>query len=89
MTDQAPGPPCNRERNPLSWTMKSLSGLAEQRRLPNLWPQPLDGDAGAHKKDELEGRLHDWCALVELRLAQAQDAIASDWLAGAYGKCVG
>jgi hypothetical protein len=63
-------------------------GIGGATSTANLWPQPLDGDAGAHKKDELEGRLHDLVCRGELPLVQAQDEIASDWLA-AYVKYVG
>jgi hypothetical protein len=54
----------------------------------NLWPQSWDGDAGAHKKDELEDRLHALVCAGEVPLAQAQNEIASDWLA-AYQKYIG
>ncbi len=63
-------------------------GIGGATSTANLWPQPWDGDAGAHKKDELEGILHDLVCGGELPLAQAQAEIASDWLA-AYRKYVG
>jgi hypothetical protein len=63
-------------------------GLGGATSTSNLWPQPRDGDAGADKKDELEERLHDTVCAGQLPLAQAQDEIATDWLA-AYRKYVG
>jgi hypothetical protein len=62
-------------------------GVGGATSTANLWPQPRDGDAGANKKDELEARLHDLVCALDLPLAQAQDEIASDWLA-AYRKYV-
>lgn len=63
-------------------------GIGGATSTANLWPQPWDGDAGAHKKDNLEDRLHDLVCANEVPLAQAQDDIATNWLA-AYQKYVG
>jgi hypothetical protein len=63
-------------------------GIGGATSTANLWPQPWDGDAGAHKKDELEARLHDLVCAGEIPLAQVQDEIATDWLA-AYQKYIG
>lgn len=53
----------------------------------NLWPEIWDGPCGAHVKDELENRLHDLVCAGKVRLADAQRAIASDWVA-AYNRYV-
>lgn len=48
----------------------------------NLWPQPW---ADAQKKDKLENYLHRQVCAGKMDLADAQAAIAKDWIA-AYGK---
>ena len=53
----------------------------------NLWPEPLAGPQGALVKDQLENRLHDLVCDDHLPLAAAQQAIATDWIAG-YGHFV-
>jgi hypothetical protein len=54
----------------------------------NLWPEPYVSTAwNAHVKDELEDRLRDLVCGGRLDLAEAQRAIATDWIA-AYKKYV-
>lgn len=56
----------------------------------NLWPEPhhVIGGWGSYAKDRLEDRLHTLVCHGRLPLAQAQQDIASDWIA-AYKRYVG
>lgn len=56
----------------------------------NLWPEPHDvvGGWGSYAKDDLEDKLHMLVCGGRVPLAQAQDAIASDWIA-AYKRYIG
>jgi hypothetical protein len=48
----------------------------------NLWPESYDPsipDGGAHYKDKVENYLHDQVCSGRMPLAQAQQAIATDW----------
>ena len=54
----------------------------------NLWPEPWDGEWGAHKKDRLENALKRRVCSGQMTLSDAQHAIASDWIA-AYQRYVG
>ena len=56
----------------------------------NLWPEPhhVIGGWGSYAKDRLENRLHGLVCRGRVPLAQAQRAIASDWIA-AYRRYVG
>jgi hypothetical protein len=54
----------------------------------NLWPEAYDGPCGALVKDRLEDKLHTLVCNGTLTLAEAQQAIASDWEA-AYRQFVG
>jgi hypothetical protein len=54
----------------------------------NLWPQPWDGPHGAHKKDAIETKLKHLVCSGQIKLADAQTAIRTDWVA-AYRKYVG
>ena len=47
----------------------------------NLWPQPLTSAWSASQKDELEFVLYKMLCKGEIALAEAQQAIASDWIA--------
>ena len=49
--------------------------------LLNLWPQPFAGQWTAADKDRLENRLHRQVCAGQEPLAQAQQEIASDWIA--------
>jgi hypothetical protein len=53
----------------------------------NLWPQPWDGKYGAHAKDQLENFLHRAVCSGTVTLADAQAAVASNWII-AYDKYV-
>lgn len=53
----------------------------------NLWPQRWDGALGAHRKDTLENYLHRAVCAGRIPLAEAQQALATDWVA-AYRKCL-
>lgn len=46
----------------------------------NLWPQPRGGEWNAQKKDVLEVRLNRLVCAGDLPLADAQHAIATDWV---------
>lgn len=54
----------------------------------NLWPQPWYGTWNARVKDTLENKLNALVCSGDLTLAEAQQAIATDWIA-AYQKYVG
>ena len=53
----------------------------------NLWPEKWDGEWGARKKDVIETRLKRMVCTGQITLAEAQRAIATDWVA-AYKKYV-
>jgi hypothetical protein len=55
----------------------SLGG--HPRSPKNLWPEPWDGEWGAHKKDELEYALYKATCRGEMSLAEAQAAFTNDW----------
>ena len=46
----------------------------------NLWPEPWSGDTNVHEKDAVENFLHDQVCRGAMQLADAQRAIATDWL---------
>lgn len=48
----------------------------------NLWPEPWADPWGAHKKDRYENYLHREVCAGRMTLAQAQQAITTDWVAG-------
>lgn len=56
----------------------------------NLWPEPhhVIGGWGSYAKDKLENRLHSLVCSGRITLAQAQHAIATNWIA-AYKQYVG
>lgn len=54
----------------------------------NLWPEPWRGRCGAHAKDRVENALHRDVCDGDLTLRQAQQDIASNWIA-AYRDYVG
>jgi len=53
----------------------------------NLWPEPRKGEWSAKKKDRLENALHRMVCDGDITLAEAQSAIAHDWIA-AYKRYV-
>lgn len=46
----------------------------------NLWPQPYTPRPGAHEKDAVEDHLHALVCAGKMDLAEAQRAIATNWL---------
>ncbi len=63
-------------------------GLGGDDDIRNLWPEPYHSATwNAHVKDALEERLHEMVCSDQLDLAEAQKAIATDWIA-AYRKYV-
>lgn len=46
----------------------------------NLWPEPWDGDFGAHEKDVLENQLHRMVCTHKMSLKDAQRAFADNWI---------
>jgi hypothetical protein len=54
----------------------------------NLWPEPYASRGGARIKDRLENRLHSLVCRHEVRLREAQRAIAADWVR-AYHRYIG
>lgn len=56
----------------------------------NLWPEPhyTVGGWGSYTKDRLENRMHDLVCSRRVSLAQAQIAMANNWI-GAYKRYVG
>lgn len=54
----------------------------------NLWPEPRNSEYSAGEKDKLENRLHELVCAHQLPLTQAQQEIATNWVA-AYKRYVG
>jgi len=52
----------------------------------NLWPEPWTGDSNARQKDVVENRLHARVCSGAMTLAEAQQQIATDWLAVYRGR---
>lgn len=61
--------------------------LAGADDVKNLWPQPYGGPCNAVNKDRLENKLHALVCSKSMTLEEAQQAIASNWIA-AYTKYV-
>jgi len=53
----------------------------------NLWPQHWSAPFGAHQKDQLENKLHRLVCSGTITLVEAQQSIASNWIA-AYQKYI-
>ncbi len=66
----------------------SLGGSPNDPR--NLWPEPhhVIGGWGSYAKDRLENKMHTMICRGQISLAQAQQAMATNWVA-AYQKYVG
>lgn len=63
--------------------------LGGSNDIKNLWPQSYTTlPWNAHKKDTLENKLHKLICDKTITMEEAQEAIASDWIA-AYQKYVG
>jgi hypothetical protein len=46
----------------------------------NLWPQPWHSEWDAKKKDQMENALHKKVCAQEISLAEAQHAMATNWI---------
>jgi hypothetical protein len=66
----------------------SLEIGGDPRDERNLWPQPWTSQWNAGTKDKLENALHRMVCAGEISLAEAQRAIATNWIE-AYKKYVG
>lgn len=55
--------------------------LGGSNNVTNLWPEPYTPTPGAHQKDTVENYLHAQVCKGATTLAQAQQAIRSDWYA--------
>lgn len=55
--------------------------LGGSNALTNLWPQPYEPAPAAHEKDQVELYLHEQVCGGMMSLAEAQNAIRSDWYA--------
>lgn len=49
--------------------------------IANLWPEPWTGEPNAHEKDAVENFLNREVCRGTMQLADAQHAIATNWLA--------
>ena len=79
---------CRRSSNPSCYEEDHLISpeIGGNPRDPdNLWPQPWFGTWNAMVKDKLENKLHRMVCSGDITLAEAQQAIAKDWIA-AYQK---
>lgn len=72
-----PGPPSLYEEDHLV----SLEIGGNPTDPANLWPEPWNGQWGAHKKDRLENLLKKLVCNGTVTLGEAQHAIATDWVA--------
>lgn len=54
--------------------------LGGNNDITNLWPQPYHGRLNAHDKDRLENQMHALVCRGVVPLAEAQRAIATDWV---------
>lgn len=57
----------------------SIGGAPNDTR--NLWPEPRISEWGAEKKDQLEKVLYKNVCAQKLTLAEAQHAMATNWIA--------
>ena len=77
--------------NPSCWEEDHLISLqlgGDPRSPDNLWPEPWFGPWNARIKDALETKLKRMVCAGQIPLSEAQQAIATDWVA-AYKKYVG
>ncbi|MCL4367129.1 HNH endonuclease [Patescibacteria group bacterium] len=54
--------------------------LGGSNDIANLWPEPANPTPGFHEKDKVENYLHNQVCNGTFTLAQAQEAIATNWL---------
>jgi hypothetical protein len=55
--------------------------LGGSNDIANLWPEAATPKPGFHEKDQVENYLHDQVCSGKVNLQQAQQEIATDWLA--------
>ncbi|HEY6408903.1 MAG TPA: HNH endonuclease signature motif containing protein, partial [Ktedonobacteraceae bacterium] len=55
--------------------------LGGSNDISNLWPEPAAPQPGFHEKDQVENYLHGQVCSGTRSLTDAQNAIASDWVA--------
>jgi hypothetical protein len=55
--------------------------LAGSNDISNLWPEPANPQPGFHEKDQVENYLHHLVCSGSMSLNDAENAIASDWVA--------
>lgn len=55
--------------------------LGGSNTISNLWPEPANPIPGFHEKDHVENYLHGQVCSGAMTLSDAQNAIASDWVA--------
>lgn len=55
--------------------------LGGSNDIANLWPELANPTPGFHQKDQVENYLHDQVCSGKVSLAQAQQEIATNWLA--------
>ncbi|MGA2820537.1 MAG: hypothetical protein ABSF61_07775 [Anaerolineales bacterium] len=55
--------------------------LGGSNDISNLWPEAADPKPGFHEKDQVENYLHDQVCYGTMTLTQAQEEIATNWLA--------
>jgi hypothetical protein len=55
--------------------------LGGSNDIANLWPEAASPRPGFHEKDQVENYLHDQVCSGAMPLAQAQEQIATNWLA--------
>jgi hypothetical protein len=55
--------------------------LGGSNDISNLWPEAAEPQPGFHQKDQVENYLHDQVCSGAMTLADAQKAIATNWLA--------
>jgi hypothetical protein len=79
------------DKNPKHYEEDHLISLevgGDPRDERNLWPEPWTSQWNAHTKDKLENALHRMVCAGEIPLAEAQKAIAGNWIQ-AYKHYVG
>jgi hypothetical protein len=72
------------DTNPKDYEEDHLIALSiggDPRDERNLWPQPRKSEWNAEKKDQLEFVLYKMVCANEVSLAEAQHAMATDWIA--------
>ena len=55
--------------------------LGGSNEIANLWPEAASPTPGFHQKDQVENYLHDQVCSGAISLREAQNEIATNWLA--------